>query len=119
MLALVRVKPLGLMLFDAKTRPKHIVPGDEAAKRLESLAHSTSGNRKLPGEHGEGPLCDGASYWFSTNARDTACIVLDARLTDLSLRVCISTIQQRDPRTSVCYGDGNARNIRRGAASTH
>ena len=56
MLALVRVKPLGLMLFDAKTRPKHIVPGDEAAKRLESLAHSTSGNRKLPGEHGEGTL---------------------------------------------------------------
>ena len=54
-----------------------------ARKLLDGLAGSASGEWVFPGEKGDGPMTDGALYWFWTKARDMAGIVADARLHDL------------------------------------
>ena len=77
------VKPDRLALIDAKTGPRYILLGEAARTLLGSLADSASGEWVFPGETGDGPLTDGALYWFWTKARDMAEIAADARLHDL------------------------------------
>ena len=77
------VKPDRLTLIDAKTGPRHVLLGEAARTLLTSLADTASGEWVFPGENGDGPLTDGALYWFWTRARDMAGIVADARLHDL------------------------------------
>ena len=77
------VKPDRLALIDAKTGPRHVLLGEAARKLLDGLADSASEEWVFPDESGEGPLTDGALYWFWTKARGMAGIVADARLHDL------------------------------------
>ncbi len=77
------VKPDRLALIDAKTGPRHVLLGEAARDLLDSLADSASGEWVFPGESGDGPMTEGALYWFWTKARDMAGTVADARLHDL------------------------------------
>ena len=78
-----QVKPGRLTLIDAKTGPRHVLPGKAARELLDDLTGTASGEWVFPGKNGDEPLTKDDFYSFWTKARDVAGIVADARLHDL------------------------------------
>lgn len=69
--------------FDAKTGPRHGLPGEAARKPRDNFVEANSREWAFPGTNGGGPLTNGALYWWCTEARVLASLIAGAWIQDL------------------------------------
>ena len=83
-------------LIDAKTRPRHVLPGEAARELLVRFAEAASGEWVYPGKKGNGPLSTNVLWRLWIKARDAAGIVADARLQDLRYAHALHAVMNRE-----------------------